>query len=583
MTERDDNLLAELLLRWEELHDRGQDTPASELAKDNPDLIEELDRRIRVLKRTAWLDKPIDDDPPVDDHASPTVHSARTLAGRYRLDELIAEGGFAQVFRAYDTELQRTVAVKVPKPGRLQSTEAFQAEARRVARLKHEGIVPVFDVGVEGDSCFIVTEYIEGGSLADRLVKRNIQPDEAIRWATEIGDALEHAHLHGVIHLDIKPANLLLDSRGRARLADFGIARSANKTGQFAPSLGTLRYMSPEQLEGKPSDHRSDIYSLAIVIHEALTGNLPYSSPEANVLRREIVAGNASLASAVPSGVQRVLAKALSKSPHQRHASATEFATALKRAWPTGRLIQPWAWIIGLSLLLAGGTATFMRTAGTRVTEAKNLSLQELLAIAKTDMLHEHYAQAEAGFTQALTIAPGSVEALKGRGFCRLNQKRLEDAVEDFDVALASRPDDATTLRYRSQAHGLLRQFPQAIADLEKVLALSPNATELPGELATIYAIRSHERFQEGDYAGSRADMDEAIRYAPQSAVNYSRRSACWFHVGEYEKAIEDLNEAIARDASNPEFYEKRSYAFEKLGRRSEAEKDKQKAKELAR
>ena len=258
-------LLAEFLLRWEELYDRGQDTPASELAKDYPELIQQLERRIKALKEISWLDKPLDDDPPGDEPPKPTP-VARTLANRYRLDELIAEGGFAQVYRAYDTELQRTVAVKIPKPSKLESKDAFLAEARRVARLKHDSIVPVHDVGVEGDTCFIVTEYVEGGSLADKLVSGRIPREQALRWVSEIADALEYAHLNGVIHRDVKPANILIDHHGRAKLADFGIAHSATKTGEFAPSLGTLRYMSPEQLEGKPSDHRSDLYSLGVVL-----------------------------------------------------------------------------------------------------------------------------------------------------------------------------------------------------------------------------------------------------------------------------------------------------------------------------
>jgi serine/threonine protein kinase len=332
VTNQDEELLAELLLRWEELHERGQDTPASELAKNRLDLVEELDRRIRVLKDTAWLDNPIEDDPEADDPRPISPHSPRTLSGRYRLDELIAQGGFAEVYRAYDTELQRTVAVKMPKPGRLESTESFQAEARRVARLKHENIVPVFDVGLEDDTCFIVTEYIEGGSLVDRIVSRLVAPEQAVGWACDIADALEYAHLNGVIHLDIKPANILIGANGRAKLADFGIAKSATKTGEFAPSLGTLRYMSPEQLEGRPTDHRSDIYSLAVVLHETLTGSLPYSSAESNVLRKEIVEGTALPSKEVPRELGQVLTKAMARSPHERHASATQFASEIRRA-----------------------------------------------------------------------------------------------------------------------------------------------------------------------------------------------------------------------------------------------------------
>jgi serine/threonine protein kinase len=339
-------LLADLLLRWEELYERGQDTPASELAKDHPELILQLERRIKALKEIAWLDKPLDDDPRDEDPPAKPTPSTRTLANRYRLDELVAEGGFAQVYRAYDTELQRTVAIKIPKPSKLESKDAFLAEARRVARLKHESIVPVHDVGVEGDTCFIVTEYVEGGSLADKLVSGKVPREQALRWVSEIADALEYAHLNGVIHRDVKPANVLIDHHGRAKLADFGIAHSATKTGSFAPSLGTLRYMSPEQLEGKPSDHRSDLYSLGVVLYELLRGRIPYSSSEPNVLRKEIVLGKPTdWPTDFPKDIREICQKALSKSPHQRHASAAHFAAELRRVNGGRQGTIWWPWI----------------------------------------------------------------------------------------------------------------------------------------------------------------------------------------------------------------------------------------------
>ena len=171
----DEELLADLLLRWEELHEKGQETSAEELCRDCPHLAPLLAERIHALKVTAWMERPDDDGGTQPD--PPTPSAPRTLAGRYRLDEKIAEGGFAEVWKGYDLELRRAVAVKVPKPGRLLSTERFMAEARRVAGLKHPGVVPVFDVGRDGDSCFIVSEFVEGGSLADRIAKnRPTQP-----------------------------------------------------------------------------------------------------------------------------------------------------------------------------------------------------------------------------------------------------------------------------------------------------------------------------------------------------------------------------------------------------------------------
>jgi serine/threonine protein kinase len=230
----DDELLADLLLRWEELHEKGEEPSAEELCRDCPHPAPPLAERIQALKVTAWMEAPDDGggtrpEPPGPD--TPPV-----LAGRYRLDERIAEGGFAQVWKGFDLELRRAVAVKVPKPGRLLSAERFMAEARRVAGLKHPGVVPVFDVGRDGDSCFIGSEFVEGGTLADRIARNRPWPQEAVRLVAEVAETLAYAHRQGFIHRDIKPGNILIDRHGRALLADFGIARSPDDGAESRPS-----------------------------------------------------------------------------------------------------------------------------------------------------------------------------------------------------------------------------------------------------------------------------------------------------------------------------------------------------------
>ncbi len=332
MNPEQQRILADLLIEWEDLYHQGTDSPAEILCKDHPELTSTLARQIAALKRVAWLDKKFGDDDGGDPDCDPFEgpRPPKVLAGRYRLDELIATGGFAEVWRAFDQELQRIIAIKIPKKTIVGSAEAFLAEARRVAKLKHPAILPVYDVGQEDDNCFFVSEFVEGGSLAHRLTAGNITPDKASHWILSIADALAHAHDAGVIHRDIKPANILIDQHDRALLADFGIAQSAIKEDTI-PSTGTLRYMAPEQLAGQSVLPQSDLYSLAVVLHEATTGKPPYPSSDPNSLRRDIARG-AVISRDLPHRLIPVCRKALQGNPALRHRSATEFANELRKS-----------------------------------------------------------------------------------------------------------------------------------------------------------------------------------------------------------------------------------------------------------
>jgi streptogramin lyase len=332
MEQADEELIFDLLLRWDELHKRGESVSPSELCRDRPDLLPELTTRINALAATEWLENPLDGpDADGSDSAGPTDHpkTPRTFLERYRLDVLVAEGGFAQVWKGTDLQLGRSVAIKIPKPSTLVSPEAFFAEAKRVARLKHPGIVPVFDVGRDGETCFIVSEFIEGGSLRGFINNAGRIPQErALRWMADVAEAVHYAHANGVIHRDIKPANILIDHHDRALIADFGIAQSPLKA---TKSIGTLRYMSPEQLAGDPVDARADVFSLGVVLHEVLTGELPYRNSSPAAVEGKVEPGLPKVGAAgVPKKLREVCAKALKRDPGQRHRTALDFASEIR-------------------------------------------------------------------------------------------------------------------------------------------------------------------------------------------------------------------------------------------------------------
>lgn len=323
--------LADLLLAWDDAFRAGQDLPAADVARKFPELVEPLARQIGILKKTFWIDNPRE---VPDDEVHPLVFCGRLLASRYRLDDRIAVGGFAEVWRAFDNELQRVVAVKIPKACRPAMQDAFFAEARRVARLRHPAIVPVYDIGTDGETCFIVSEFIDGGTLADRVTKQPLEPAVVLRWIAQISAALDFAHRRGIIHRDVKPGNILINHHGDAVLADFGIALSSTKSGKVAPSAGTLRYMAPEQKTGGAVDHTADIYSLGLVLHETLTGTTPSPGDGSAAFQSEHTWNHEPRVSpALQPRIAAVCRRALRCDPAQRHSTAAEFAAELRTAF----------------------------------------------------------------------------------------------------------------------------------------------------------------------------------------------------------------------------------------------------------
>src|SRR3954453_1404939 len=205
------------------------------------------------------------------------------LNGRYRLDAQIGAGGMSTVYRAFDSVLERRVAVKLMHREIAADTdqlERFRREARRVPQLPHPHIVGVIDAGEEDGRPYIVFEYVEGETLKDRIRRMGRLPvDEAIAYAIEIARALGAAHARHIVHRDVKPQNVLIDEEGSAKVTDFGIARTLDEEGLTADGrvLGTTDYVSPEQALGQHVTGQSDLYSVGIVLYEMLTGEVPFT------------------------------------------------------------------------------------------------------------------------------------------------------------------------------------------------------------------------------------------------------------------------------------------------------------------
>src|SRR5512135_2450936 len=263
------------------------------------------------------------------------------LADRYRVERELGAGGMATVYLAHDLKHDRKVALKVLKPelAAVLGAERFVVEIKTTAALSHPHILPLFDSGTADGFLFYVMPYIEGETLRAKLDRETqFGIDEAIRIAREVADALDYAHRHGVIHRDIKPENILLHD-GRPMVADFGIALavSAAAGGRMTEtglSLGTPHYMSPEQATAeKEISARSDVYSLASVLYEMLTGEPPYMGNSAQQIIMKIITETAQpvtkLRKSVPPNVADAVARALEKLPADRFPTAAAFSAAL--------------------------------------------------------------------------------------------------------------------------------------------------------------------------------------------------------------------------------------------------------------
>jgi serine/threonine protein kinase len=309
--------------------------------------------------------------------------------GRYRIVKEIGRGSMGVVYQARDPNLDLMVALKVLRQDRLTNdpfVRRFLSEAKALGRLDHPNIVRVFNVDQDGDTVYIVMEFIEGESLVTLMKREPFTPEAIAAFGATIAEALDSAHRAGIVHRDVKPSNILFKSDGRAKITDFGIAHiedpSMEEQTQAGEILGTPAYMSPEQVLSRPVDGRSDIFSLGIILYELATGSRPFAGEGMNAIfaaitREEppqVIARNPQ----VPRALSDAIMKCLRKEPGRRFATGRDLAGTLrdsvgvKRAEegegePKGGkgsrpLMMPV--IIILALLLTAGAAFFIYTKG---------------------------------------------------------------------------------------------------------------------------------------------------------------------------------------------------------------------------
>ncbi len=340
--------------------------------------------------------------------------------GRYRLEELLGQGGMAEVWRAIDERLGRTVAVKVilathARDGHFR--ERFHKEAQLVASLDHPNILPVYDYGDEDGVPYLVMPYLEGGTLRDRMVGSPIPFPQAVSWVRQLGDALDAAHAAGILHRDVKPANVLVRKDDRLALADFGIAKILETvTGLTATGMvvGTPIYMAPEQAQGKPATPASDRYALGILAYELLSGRPPFDGESALALMHQHVTTPAPRLSSVvyglPSGLDPVFETALAKEPDRRPPTCRAFADLLLTFVPTGAgpdpdgVTTPWASVDRTSPTVIEAVPRW--TAGRRLAQDPDLTSQPTISTAPRASRRTVFAAVAAGL--GVTVLAGA-------------------------------------------------------------------------------------------------------------------------------------------------------------------------------
>lgn len=396
------------------------------------------------------------------------------LPPRYRNPERIARGGMGEIFRAEDADLARIVAIKV-LADRYAYDEAIRArftrEALAAARLSNApSTVTIFDVGEHEDHPYIVMEYLAGGSLADRLARDGAQPmGRSLDWLGQAAAALDAAHASGVVHRDVKPANLLLDNDDRVKVADFGVASAVGlgSLTEVGTVVGTAGYLAPEQARGEKATPASDRYALAVVAFELLTGERPFeresSTAEALAHVSAPIPPASSINPELPSQVDDALARGLAKQPEQRYDSAADLVHALRDALdaaaggtivgvppPMGQSRER-RWVVPVialgALLLAAGVLAAALLAGDDPKEAVTTAPKTVKRTVKETVTLPGQTVVKTVTTEAApttapaTTAPatpsGSPSQLNDQGFELMQAGNYDDALPLLEQAVA--------------------------------------------------------------------------------------------------------------------------------------------------
>ena len=455
---------------------------------------------------------------------------ARPFAERLQLLGSLGEGGMGAVYRAYDKLLRRVVALKLIRPQRLglnaqRVLRRFEREAQVMARVRHPNCVAIYSAGELRGQPFLLMEYVRGESLQERVEREGpLEPQQVASWGRDLARGLASCHGAGVVHRDVKPANVLLDSTGCPRLTDFGIARDTAAQTQLtaeSAAIGTLAYMPPEQALGQPADPRADVYGLGATLFEALTGALVHTAEQPLLLLHQITSDPArsvrSLRPELPLDLARVVAKCLEKDPADRYPSAEALAVDLE-AFLAGRPVQarPLGALARLGRrlrrrrrpLLLGAAALALAVGvawAVQLQRAAGLLAEEREALAAAEALPDPSAAVAALTSLAVSASPEVALA----AHAALDDARLRQALAEAAAGVAALKSSGEALEELDRVQRELEG--QGVPNLSLQEVPKQRYLSLQGERKRLEAIRAEQSLR------ARVALQRAEEVAPQS------------------------------------------------------------------
>ena len=542
--------------------------------------------------------------------------------GRYVLMERLGRGATAEVYKALHPTLGRPVAIKVLHPHLAETPDfvaRFRREARAIAQLQHPHIVQVHDFDIDAGRPYMVMEYVAGPTLKDHLDDlfrrgRRLAPSEVQHLFRALLQAVAYAHAQGMVHRDLKPANILLAPGGRPVLTVFGLARllTAGRLTDSGATVGTPAYMSPEQAQGHPADHRSDLYALGVILFECLSGQVPYDADSSvSVLLKHVnapIPAVRALNPSLPPEADDFIRKALAKDRAERFQSAAEMWAALQAlgqalgapslteaddAWSVPAAPAPtvpslsrpsrWRWPVQLLVIVLGlalGAGGVWLATRPSLAAHTGLSGHSCVGLGDAEL-------AVAAFTEALAAEPGNLAALAGRAQAYEQLGQIEDALADVQAWITAAPDAALAYAERARLaaqYGLYADPAEVLADLDHALALAtaeeqarvyflrgwailnfPLVAGAPNPAAAVPDLQAaverapddsdahftlaQAQLRAGDALAALPPANRAVELGPDGAVVRTLRAHIQFALGDRLAALDDLTAALGFDA----------------------------------